>query len=173
LKSKTKFLLVAISTIVIVFSSFLAVEVIRLQNEIARLQNEITTLGKEVDDFWLYSIVSDRQLGFVTKSIREEPVESREQAIQIYLMLIDRSPMKDYWIFYLAEDEGLPLDLAVSETDYHYCINGTFRNFAVNCPNAKIIIAYTIFKNGTATLKSVETICYHLDGGEDIFQLFP
>ncbi len=45
----------------------------------------------------------------------------------------------------------------------------TFRNLAANCPNARITIAYNIFKNGTATLESVRDICP--DG--HVFQRFP
>jgi hypothetical protein len=36
---------------------------------------------------------------------------------------------------------------------------GARHNYAVNCPDAKLVIIYTVFKNGTATLENVRTIC--------------
>jgi hypothetical protein len=60
---------------------------------------------------------------------------------------------------YLPEDNGLPLKLEALEMDSYYKVNGTFRNFAVNCIDAKPVIVYSIFKNGTATLENVQTKC--------------
>jgi hypothetical protein len=80
-----------------------------------------------------------------------------EQAKETYLMLIDKAPRKSYWIIYAPEDNGLPLKLEALETDRYYMMNGTFRNYAVNCPNATLEIVYNIYKSGTAILESVQT----------------
>jgi len=53
----------------------------------------------------------------------------------------------------------LPLKLETLDTGGFYEVNGTFRNYAVNCLNARLTILYSIFKNGTASLESVKTIC--------------
>ncbi|MGA9387218.1 MAG: hypothetical protein WBV70_00130 [Candidatus Bathyarchaeia archaeon] len=50
-------------------------------------------------------------------------------------MLVDKAPRKAYWIINLPEDGGLPLKLETSEMDSYYKVNGTFRNYAVNCPD--------------------------------------
>jgi len=163
MKSKLAFLLVAVSVIMIIISSFLAIKVIELQNE-------TTTLKKETGEFWL--IDRGPVEVWIVKYIGKEPVASEQQAKQTYLMLIDKTPnkTKNYWIYSVEEDM---LSLEASETNYYYCVNGTFRNYAVNCLNAKITIKYNVFKNGTATLESIKTICPLLDGGEDVFQHFP
>jgi hypothetical protein len=95
----------------------------------------------------------------VTRFVGYNPVTSAGEARQVYLMLIDKAPRKSYWIMYLPEDRGLPLKLEISETGSYYKVNGTFRNYAVNCPEAKLTIVYNVFRNGTATLEDVETIC--------------
>jgi len=112
----------------------------------------------------------DSPEGFVIKFIGKEPITSKDKANQTYFLLINRSPSRDYWILSVEDDL---LSLEVSEMDDHYRVTGTFKNYAINCGDAKIEIVYNIFKNGTATLESVKTICPHLDGGEDTDQLFP
>ena len=163
MKSKLTFLLVAVSVLMIIISSFLAIKVMELQNE-------TTALKKETGEFWLIDRGSVEI--WIVKYIGKEPVASEQQAGQTYLVLIDKTPSKtrNYWIHSVEEDM---LGLEVSETNDYYCVNGAFRNYAVNCPNAKITIKYNVFKNGTATLESIETICPRLDGGEDVFQQFP
>lgn len=123
-----------------------------LVREVARLNEELTTLKRESGE---YSYDAD----WVTRFVGYNPITSAEEAKQVYLMLIDKAPRKSYWIMYLPEDKGLPLKLESSEMGSYYNVNGTFRNYAVNCPNAKLTIVYNVFRNGTATLEDVKTIC--------------
>ena len=107
----------------------------------------------ESNDIYVYN--SD----WVTEFVGRNPITSVEQAKETYLMLIDKAPRKSYWIIYAPEDNGLPLKLEALETDRYYVVNGTFRNCAVNCPNAILEIVYNIYKSGTAMLESVQTKC--------------
>ena len=105
----------------------------------------------ELNDEYVYD--SD----WVTAFVGHNPITSVEQAKETCLMLIDKAPRKSYWIIYAPEDNGLPLKLEALETDRYYMMNGTFRNYAVNCPNATLEIVYNIYKSGTAILESVQT----------------
>ena len=138
-------LLTTILVILAIVSSYLMIEVVRLDEE-------LTTLKRESGE---YSYDAD----WVTKFVGSNPIKSAGEARQVYLMLIDKAPRKSYWIIYLPEDKGLPLKLEVSEMGNYYKVNGTFRNYAVNCLDAKLTIVYNVFSNGTATLENVETIC--------------
>ncbi len=120
--------------------------------ELARPNDELTTLKRYYSEYWYDS-------NWVTKFVGYNPITSAVQANETYLMLVDKAPRKAYWIIYLPEDGGLPLKLETSEVDSYYKVNGTFRNYAVNCPDAKLVIIYTVFKNGTATLENVRTVC--------------
>ncbi len=129
----------------IIVSSFLLAEV-------SRLNVELQTLKRQSGE---YSYSTD----WVTRFVGYSPINSAEKARQVYLMLVDKAPRKSYWIIYLLQDENLPLKLGITDNGAYYEANGTFRNFAVNCPNAILTIAYNIFKNGTANLENVKTIC--------------
>jgi len=113
---------------------------------------ELAKLKRDYGEYWYDS-------NWVTKFVGYNPITSAKQANETYLMLVDKAPRKAYWIIYLPEDAGLPLKLETSEMDSYYKVNGTFRNYAVNCPDARLVIIYTVFKNGTATLENVRTIC--------------
>jgi len=104
--------------------------------------------AKSVDD----GPTTDVPEGFVAKFVGEKLVASKEQAVETYFMLLDKSPSKNYYIYSVEDDR---LDFAVSETAGVYRVMGVFRNYAVNSLNAKITITYDIFHNGTATLESV------------------
>jgi len=88
----------------------------------------------------------------VAKFVEGSFAESKEQAVQTYFMLLDKSPSKNYYIYSVEND---CFDFAVSETAGVYRVMGAFRNYAVNCPNAKITITYDVFYEGTAILESV------------------
>jgi hypothetical protein len=120
--------------------------------EHVRLNDELIMLKRDYGEYWYDS-------NWVTKFVGYNPITSAVQANETYLMLVDKAPRKAYWIIYLSEDKGLPLRLEASEMDSYFKVNGTFRNYAVNCPDARLVIIYTVFKNGTATLESVRTIC--------------
>ena len=142
---KSILFLATVLVILAIVSSYLVMEV-------ARLNEELTTLKRESGE---YSYDAD----WVTRFVGYNPITSAGEARKVYLMLIDKAPRKSYWIVYLPEDKGLPLKLEISETGSYYKANGTFRNYAVNCPDAKLTIVYNVFRNGTATLEDVETIC--------------
>lgn len=126
--------------------------------EVARLNEELTTLKRESDEYPYHA-------DWVTRFVGYNPITSAGEARQVYLMLIDKAPRKSYWIMYLPEDKGLPLKLESSEMGSCYKVNGTFRNYAVYCLDAKLTIVYNVFRNGTATLEDVETKC---PGVEDL-----
>ena len=138
-------LLIAVLAALAIASSILLIE-------LARPDDELATLKRDYSEYWYDS-------NWVTKFVGYNPITSVVQANETYLMLVDKAPRKAYWIIYLPEDGGLPLKLETSEMDSYYKVNGTFRNYAVNCPDAKLVIIYTVFKNGTATLENVRTIC--------------
>lgn len=138
--------MIAVLVGAVAISSFLLIELVRLNNE-------LTALKREYGEYWY------DWLGWVTKFVGYSPITSAEQAKETYLMLVDKAPRKSYWIIYFPEDNGLPLKLETLEMDSYYKVNGTFRNFAVNCIDAKLEIVYSIFKNGTATLENVQTKC--------------
>ena len=129
----------------VIISSFLLAEV-------ARLNAELSALKKQSGE---YSYDSD----WVTKFVGYNPIASTGEARELYLLLVNKAPHRSYWIFYTAEDNGLPLKLEASDTGILYEVNGTFRNYAVNCLNARLTIVYSIFKNGTANLENVKTVC--------------
>jgi hypothetical protein len=81
------------------------------------------------------------------------------EARELYVLLVNKAPDRSYWIFYAVEDNGLPLKLEASDVGVSYEVNGTFRNYAVNCLNARLTIVYSIFKNGTANLENAKTVC--------------
>jgi hypothetical protein len=120
--------------------------------EHVRLNDELIMLKRDYGEYWYDS-------NWVTTFVGYNPITSAVQANETYLMLVDKAPRKAYWITYLPEDKGLPLRLEASEMDSYFKVNGTFRNYAVNCPDARLVIIYTVFKNGTATLENVRTIC--------------
>jgi len=129
----------------VIISSFLLVEV-------ARLNAELNALKRQSGE---YSYNSD----WVTKFVGYNPVSSAGEARELYLLLVNKAPRRSYWIIYFAEDDGLPLKLETLDIGVFYEVNGTFRNYAVNCLNARLTIIYSIFKNGTANLENVKTIC--------------
>ena len=96
---------------------------------------------------------------WVTRFVGHNPIASAGEARETYLMLVDRAPRRSHWIIYFPEDHGLPLNLEASEMGSYYKVNGTFRNYAVNCPDARLTIVYDIFRNGTANLENVKTVC--------------
>jgi hypothetical protein len=129
----------------VIISSFLLVEV-------ARLNAELSALKRQSGD---YSYNSD----WVTKFVGYNPIASVGEARELYLLLVNKAPHRSYWIYYVAEDNGLPLKLETSDIGVFYEVNGTFRNYAVNCLDARLVIVYSIFKNGTANLENVKTVC--------------
>jgi len=142
-----------------IFSSFLLIEVVRLNEEltalkieVADLSRELTALKMEDGQFWY-------DANWVTKSVGLYPITSAEEAEEIYVALVNKAPRRSYWIIYFPEDNGLPLKLEALEIGSYYKVNGTFRNYAVNCPNARLTIVYSVFKNGTAYLENVKTVC--------------
>jgi len=137
--------LIAVLVASVIISSFLLIELVRLNEE-------LTALKREYGEYWYDS-------SWVTKFVGHNPITSAKQAKEIYLMLVDKAPRKSYWIIYLPEDNGLPLKLEALEMDSCFKVNGTFRNFAVNCIDAKLEIVYSTLKNGTATLENVQTKC--------------
>ena len=142
---KSVLLLATALVILAIVSSYLMIEV-------ARLNEELTTLKRESGE---YSYDAD----WVIRFVGYNPITSAGEARLVYLMLVDKAPRRSLWIYYLPEDKGLPLKLEVSEMGNYYRVNGTFRNYAVNCLDAKLTIVYNVFSNGTATLENVETIC--------------
>lgn len=135
--------------------------------EVTRLSSELKTLKRQSGE---YSYSAD----WVTRFVGYNPVTSVEEARQVYLMLVDKAPQKSYWIIYSTQDGNLPLTLEVSDQDAFYEANGTFRNFAVNCPNARLTIVYNIYKNGTANLENIKTICPPIDNQEyHEYQVYP
>ena len=138
-------LLIAVLVVLTVISSFLLYEV-------AKLNEELTALKKEQGE---YSYDSN----WVTRFVGYNSITSAGEAREAYLTLVDRAPRRSYWIIYFPEDHGLPLNLEASEIGSCYKVNGTFRNYAVNCPDARLTIVYDIFRNGTANLENVKTIC--------------
>jgi hypothetical protein len=138
----------------VIISSFLLAEVARLDAKSSALRGQS---GE-------YSYNSD----WVTRFVGCNPIASAGEARELYLLLVNKAPHRSYWIFYVAEDNGLPLKLETSDDGAFYEVNGTFRNYAVNCPNARLTIVYSILKNGTANLESVKTICSASE-----FQVYP
>lgn len=138
-------LLITVLAALVIASSILLIELVRLNDE-------LTMSKRDYGEYWHDS-------NWVTQFVGYNSITSAVQANETYLMLVDKAPRKAYWIIYLPEDGGLPLKLETSEMDSYYKVNGTFRNYAVNCPDAKLVIIYTVFKNGTATLENVRTIC--------------
>ena len=135
--------------------------------EVARLNAELSALKRQSGE---YSYSSD----WVTKFVGYNPIASTGEARELYLLLVNKAPHRSYWIFYAVEDNGLPLKLEASDTGVLYEVNGTFRNYAVNCLNARLTIVYSIFKNGTANLENVKTACpagEHQDYHE--YQVYP
>jgi len=116
------------------------------------LNAELSALKRQSGE---YSYNSD----WVTKFVGYNPIASAGEARELYLLLVDKAPHRSYWIIYSGEDNGLPLKLEASDMVVFYEVNGTFRNYAVNCLNARLTIVYSIFKNGTANLENVKTIC--------------
>ena len=120
--------------------------------EIARLNGELSALKRQSGEY-------SYNLDWVTKFVGYNPIASAGEARELYLLLVDKAPRRSYWIIYVAEDNGLPLKLEASDMGVFYEVNGTFRNYAVNCLNARLTIVYSIFKNGTANLENVKTVC--------------
>jgi hypothetical protein len=142
---KAVLLWIAVVVALSIVSSFLVIE-------LARLNEELIALKRERGEYWYDS-------DWVTRFVGYNPITSAGQAEEIYLMLINKAPHRSYWIMYLLEDKCLPLTLEASEMQSYYKVNGTFRNYAVNCPNARLTIVYSVFENGTAKLENVKTIC--------------
>jgi len=135
--------------------------------EVARLNAELSALKRQSGE---YSYNSD----WVTKFVGYNPISSEEEARELYLLLVNKAPRRSYWIIYSAEDNGLPLKLEASDIGVFYEVNGTFRNYAVNCLNARLTIVYNIFKNGTANLENIKTICPTNETQEYYeYQLYP
>lgn len=116
------------------------------------MREEIAALTRESGEYWYNS-------DWVTRFVGYNPITSEAEAKELYLSLVNNAPRRSYWIFYLPEDNGLPLELEALEVGSYYKVNGTFRNYAVNCPNARLTIVYNVFKNGTANLENVKTKC--------------
>jgi hypothetical protein len=123
-----------------------------LLTEIARLNAELRALKREQGEY-LYN--SD----WVTRFVGNSSVSSTAEAKEIYLMLVNKAPRRTYWIIYLPEDNDMPLKLESTEMGSYYSVNGTFRNYAVNCLDARLTIVYNVFKNSTANLEQVKTTC--------------
>ena len=136
----------------VVVSSFLLIEVTKLKEELTAMKKELTALKRETGE---YSYNSD----WVTRFVGYNPIASAAEARELYLLLVNKAPRRSYWIMYLPQDNGLPLKLEALEMGSHYKVNGTFRNYAVNCLDARLTIVYSVFKNGTAELENVKTIC--------------
>lgn len=100
-------------------------------------------------------IDTDVPEGFVIRFIGKDPVTSKEQATYTFFLLLQKSPSRNYYIFSVDNDR---LSLEASEAGDYYDVVGVFRNFAVNCLNAKIVIEYNIFHNGTAILQGATTV---------------
>jgi hypothetical protein len=137
--------LIAVLVALAIVSSFLLTEV-------ARLNVELRALKREQSEYWYNS-------DWVIRSVGNNSVSSAAEAREIYLMLVNRAPRRSYWIIYLPEDNGMPLRLESTEMGSYYSVNGTFRNYAVNCLDARLTIVYNVFKNGTANLEQVKTTC--------------
>jgi len=159
LAKRAALLLIVALIALTIFSSFLLIEVVRLNKEltalkieVANLSRELTALKMEDGQFWYDS-------NWVTKFVGLYPITSAEEAEEIYVALVNKAPRRSYWIIYFQEDNGLPLKLEALEIGSYYKVNGTFRNYAVNCLNARLTIVYSVFKNGTANLENVKTIC--------------
>jgi hypothetical protein len=151
---------VLLATFVVV-SSILLVEVIKLRDEVSAIREELSVLKRMSGE---YSYNSD----WATRFVGYYPVGSAAEAKELYLLLVNKAPKRDYWIIYFPEDNELPLNLEALEADNHYKVNGTFRNYAVNCPNARLTIVYNVFKNGTANLDNIKTLC-----SESVYQVYP
>jgi len=136
----------------VVVSSFLLIEVTNLREELNESREELAALATESDEYWYNT-------DWVTKFVGHDPIASATKAKELYLSLVNKGPRKSYWIFYFPEDSGLPLELEAYDVGIYYMVNGTFRNYAVNCPDARLTIVYSVFKNGTATLENVVTTC--------------
>lgn len=150
-------LLLGVSLVaLVVVSSFLLIEVINLREELNQLREELAALKRWNGD---YSYNSD----WVTRFVGYNPIASVAEAKGLYLLLVSRAPRRSYWIYYLPEDNGLPLEMKTQDVNGYYQVNGTFRNYAVNCANARLTIVYSVFKNGTANLEHVITTCSGLE----------
>jgi hypothetical protein len=145
LDRRTILLLGVLLVAFVIISSFLLAE-------IARLNAELSALKRQSGE---YSYNSD----WVTRFVGHNPIASSGEARELYLLLVDKAPHRSYWIIYLTDDNGMPLNLETSDMGVFYEVNGTFRNYAVNCLNARLTIVYSIFKNGTANLENVKTVC--------------
>jgi len=117
LAKRAVLLLIAVLIALAIFSSFLLIEVVRLNEEltalkieVANLSIELTELKMEDGQFWYDS-------NWVTKFVGLYPITSAEEAKEIYLVLVNKAPRRSYWIIYLPEDNGLPLKLEALEMD--------------------------------------------------------
>lgn len=137
----------------VVVSSFLLVEVAKLREELNEMREELAALTRESGEYWYSS-------DWVTRFVGYNPIASAAEAKELYLSLVNKAPRRSYWIIYLPEDNDLPLELETLDVGSYCTVNGTFRNYAVNCPDARLTIVYSVFKNGTATLENVVTICF-------------
>lgn len=91
--------------------------------------------------------------GFL-RYIGSQPIISQEQANQTFFMLVKRSPFSN-WAIYL----GTPaLSINITETSDCYEESVMFQYAGVNCPNAKLILSYDIYKNGTAIFQGQREI---------------
>jgi len=92
--------------------------------------------------------------GWVLRCIGNQPIASKEQANQTFFMLVKRSPFSN-WAIYL----GMPaLSINITETSDCYKESVMFLYAGVNCPNAKLILSYDIYKNGTAVFEGQREI---------------
>lgn len=151
---------VLLATFVVV-SSILFVELGKLREELTAMREELSALRRMSGE---YSYNSD----WVTRFVGYYPIASAAEAEELYLLLVNKAPQRSYWIIYFPEDNDLPLNLEALEVGNYYEVNGTFRNYAVNCPNARLTIVYNVFKNGTANLENIKTLC-----SESVYQVYP
>ncbi len=160
-------LLIVTSSALAIIASFLLVELVRLNQDLSTSEKELSTLKMGSGEYWCNP-------DWVTRFVGYNPIASAKEARELYLLLVDKAPRRSYWIIYFPEDNGLPLKLEALEIGVYYEVNGTFRNYAVNFPNARLTIVYCVFKNGTANLESVKTICPASEYQEyQEYQVFP
>jgi hypothetical protein len=93
--------------------------------------------------------------GFVISFTGKKPVATKQQATDTYFLLLQKSPSANVYIYSVDNDR---LSLEVCEIDDRYNVIGVFKNFAVNCLDAKIVIEYDIFHNGTAMFQRATTV---------------
>jgi hypothetical protein len=91
-------------------------------------------------------VAVDTCYSWVIRYVGSQPIISQEQANQTFFTLVKRSPFSN-WAIYLGQSA---LSINITETTDCYEESVMFQYAGVNCPNAKLILSYDIYKNGTA-----------------------